>query len=360
MARVFNFSAGPATLPLEVLQEAQRNLVDYENCGLSLVEMSHRGKEYDKVHTRAGELVREVMGVPPGYAVLFLGGGATLQFGMVPMNLMEEGGMADYTLSGSWAKKAISDARKIGTVNTVYDGTDTAFTTLPDPDSVKSTAGSAYLHITTNETIEGVQWKQFPRTEAPLVADMSSDIMSRPVPVEHFGLIYAGAQKNLGPAGVTVVIVREDLLERIPGTLPAYLSYGTHAKSDSLYNTPPVFPIYMVKLVLEWILREGGLSAIADHNTRKAAMLYDAIEGSDGFYRCPVDPRFRSEMNVVFRLPSEEMEKQFIQQAAAANMSGLKGHRSVGGVRASIYNAMPQEGVAALVDFMRAFADAQS
>lgn len=360
MARVFNFSAGPATLPLDVLQEAQKNLVDYEGCGLSLIEMSHRGKEYDAVHTRAGELVREVMQIPPGYAVLFLGGGATMQFGMVPMNLMGEGGSADYTCSGSWAGKAIDDARKIGTVNTVYDGSDTAFTTLPEPVSVKSTPGSAYLHITTNETIEGVQWKQFPRTDVPLVADMSSDIMSRPVPVDQFGLIYAGAQKNLGPAGVTLVILREELLERIPRTLPAYLSYGTHAKSNSLYNTPPVFPIYMVKLVLEWIQREGGLNAIGERNARKAALLYDAIESSDGFYRCPVDPRYRSEMNVVFRLPSEDLEGAFIKQAAASNMSGLKGHRSVGGIRASIYNAMPEEGVAALVDFMRTFAEAQS
>ena len=360
MARVYNFSAGPATLPVEALEEAQKNLVDYENTGLSLIEMSHRGKEYDKVHTRTGELIREVMGVPSGYAVLFLGGGATMQFGMVPMNLMGDHGTADYTNSGAWAQKAIEDARKIGSVNTVYDGSDTAFTTLPDPATVKSSAGSAYLHLTSNETIEGVQWKHFPRTEAPLVADMSSDIMSRPVPVDQFGLIYAGAQKNLGPAGVTIVIIREDLLERIPDTLPAYLSYRTHAKTDSLYNTPPVFPIYMVKLVLEWIQRAGGLEAIAARNARKAASLYSAIENSGGFYRCPVDPRYRSEMNVVFRLPSEEMEKQFVTEAAAANMSGLKGHRSVGGIRASIYNAMPEEGVAALVAFMKSFAEARA
>ncbi len=360
MARVYNFNAGPATLPLEALQEAQKNLVDYENTGLSLIETSHRSKDYDAVHSRATELIRETLGIPSGYAVLFLGGGATLQFGMVPMNLMASGGSADYTNSGSWAKKAIADARKIGTVHTVFDGSESAFTTLPASATVKSSPDSGYLHITTNETIEGVQWKKFPETDAPLVADMSSDIMSRPVPVDRFGLIYAGAQKNLGPAGVTIVIIREDLLERAPDSLPAYLTYRTHARSDSLYNTPPVFPIYVVKLVLEWIQREGGLTAIAERNTRKAALLYDAIEGSQGFYRCPVDPRYRSEMNVVFRLPSEDLEKAFITEATAAGMIGLKGHRSVGGIRASIYNAMPEEGVAALVSFMSRFREARA
>lgn len=359
MARVYNFYAGPATLPAEALQEAQKELVDYKNTGLSLIETSHRSKDYDAVHTRAGELVKELLGVPAGYSVLFLGGGATLQFGMVPMNLLGSGGTADYTLSGSWAKKAIADAEKLGSVNTVYDGSEAAFTTLPDATKLKSSSGSAYFHITTNETIEGVQWKRFPDTEAPLVADMSSDIMSRPVPVEKFGLIYAGAQKNLGPAGVTIVIIREDLLDRISEDLPAYLSYRTHVKSGSLYNTPPVFPIYMVKLVLEWIERQGGLAAVAEKNRRKAALLYDAIEASGGFYRCPVDPRYRSEMNVVFRLPSEDLEKKFVGEATAAGMIGLKGHRSLGGVRASIYNAMPEDGVAALVKFMKTFADGQ-
>jgi len=360
MSRVHNFFAGPATLPLEVLQEAQRDFVDYKNNGLSLIETSHRSKQYDAVHTRAGELLREHLGIPSGYKVLFLGGGATLQFGMVPMNLMGEGGHADYTISGSWAKKAASDARKIGTVNAVYDGADEAFTTLPDARSLRSGEGSSYLHITSNETIEGVQWKQFPVTEAPLVADMSSDILSRPIPVEQFALIYAGAQKNLGPAGVTIVILREELLERVPESLPVYLSYRTHAKSDSLYNTPPVFSIYMVMLVLEWIGRQGGLSAIAERNHRKAEALYSAIANSDGFYRCPVDPRYRSEMNVVFRLPSEDLEKKFVAEATAAGMLGLKGHRSVGGIRASIYNAMPEEGVAALTAFMKQFAGTRS
>ena len=360
MSRVHNYYAGPATLPLEVLQEAQREFVDYKGNGLSLIETSHRSKLYDAVHTRASELLRELLGIPSGYAVLFLGGGATLQFGMVPMNLMGQGGHADYTISGSWAKKAASDARKTGTVNAVYDGADEAFTTLPDAGSLRSTEGSSYFHITSNETIEGVQWKHFPVTEAPLVADMSSDILSRPIPVEQFSLIYAGAQKNLGPAGVTIVILREELLERLPENLPVYLSYRTHVKSDSLYNTPPVFSIYMVKLVLEWIERQGGLQSIAERNRRKAEILYKSIADSDGFYRCPVDPRYRSEMNVVFRLPSEELEQKFVTEATAANMLGLKGHRSVGGIRASIYNAMPEDGVVALTEFMKQFAGSRS
>lgn len=360
MARVFNFYAGPATLPVEALEEAQKNLVDYAGTGLSLIETSHRSKEYDAVHTGAMELIQEIMEIPSGYKVLFLGGGATLQFGMVPMNLMGAGGTSDYTVSGSWAKKAVADARTLGTVNTVFDGSESAYTTLPDPDSLRSGPESAYFHVTSNETIEGVQWKRFPDVTAPLVADMSSDIMSRPVPVQKFGLIYAGAQKNLGPAGVTIVIIREDLLEKISDDLPAYLSYRTHAKSDSLYNTPPVFPIYMVKLVLEWIQRQGGLTTVAELNARKAKTLYDTIEGSEGFYRCPVDARYRSDMNVVFRLPSEDLEKSFVSEAAAAGMIGLKGHRSVGGIRASIYNAMPEEGVAALTTFMKTFHESRS
>lgn len=359
MARIYNFSAGPATLPVEVLQEAQKNLVEYGNAGLSLIEASHRSKEYDAVHTRAGELIRELLEVPKGYSVLFLGGGATLQFGMVPLNLLSSGSSCDLTLSGSWAKKALADARKVGSVTTVFDGSESGFTTLPDATTLESSPDSSYLHITSNETIEGLQWKRFPRTEAPLVADMSSDILSRPIPVHQFGLIYAGAQKNLGPAGVTIVILRDELIERMPEDLPAYLSYRTHVKSGSLYNTPPVFPIYVVKLVLEWIERQGGVTAIAERNKRKAKALYDAIEQSGGFYRCPVDPRYRSEMNVVFRLPSEELEQAFISQAAATGMTGLKGHRSVGGVRASIYNAMPEDGVVALTEFMRKFASAQ-
>lgn len=356
MERVYNFYAGPATLPRTVLEQLQRDLVDYQDTGLSLVETSHRSAEYDAVHQRAVSLIRDLLDVPPGYSVLLLGGGATMQFGMVPMNLASgDGAIIDMTLSGSWAAKAAADARRLARVNTVFDGQESGFTTLPDPETISSSPGAAYLHITSNETIGGVQWKRFPKVEAPLVADMSSDILSRPLSVADFGLIYAGAQKNLGPAGVTVVIVRDDLLDRTPDAVPAYLAYRTHADKNSLYNTPPVFPIWALSLVLEWIGEQGGLAAIAERNRRKAALLYDAIDGSDGYYRCPVDPAVRSDMNVVFRLPDEAAEKRFVAGAAERGMVGLKGHRSVGGIRASIYNAMPVAGVEELVSYMRAF-----
>ena len=356
MARVYNFYAGPATLPLPVLEQIQKDFIDYQGAGLSLVETSHRSKEYDAVHSRAMALIRQLLQVPENYSILFLGGGATMQFGMVPMNLAGTGASTiDMTLSGSWAKKALSDAKKFADVNTVFDGSGASFTSLPTASSLRSTPGAAYFHITSNETIEGLQWKDFPQVEAPLVADMSSDIMSRPLPIEDFGLIYAGAQKNLGPAGVTVVIIRNDLLDRTPAKVPAYLAYSTHAEKDSLYNTPPVFSIWALSLVLEWIVDQGGLGAVADKNRRKAAALYEAIEGSSGYYRCPVDTAYRSDMNVVFRLPDEEAEKRFIAGAAEAGMIGLKGHRSVGGVRASIYNALPEEGVEKLVAYMRDF-----
>ena len=360
MERVHNFYAGPATLPLPVLHELEKDLVNYHGSGLSLIETSHRSSEYDAVHNRAVSLIRELLQVPEDYSVLLLGGGATLQFGMVPMNLAAptEPGMAvqvDMTVSGSWAKKAAADAAKFAKVNTVFDGASKKFTALPDPSSVRATTGAAYLHLTSNETIEGLQWKHFPSVDVPVVADMSSDIMSRPFPVKDFGLIYAGAQKNLGPSGVTVVIVRNDLLERTPEWVPAYLSYRTHVDKNSLYNTPPVFSVWALSLVLEWIVGEGGLGAVADRNRRKAAAVYQAIDDSDGFYRCPVDPDYRSDMNVVFRLPDEEREKAFVAQAAERGMIGLKGHRSVGGIRASIYNAMPESGVEKLVAFMRDF-----
>lgn len=354
MSRKYNFYAGPATLPLPVLEQIQKEMVDYNDAGLSLIETSHRSKDYDAVHTGAQELIRNLLNVPENYSILFLGGGATLQFGMVPMNLMNTGS-CDIVVSGAWAKKALSDAKKIGDVHVVYDGSENHFSTLPNPDAVSSTADSSYLHITSNETIDGIQWKEFPQTDAPLIADMSSDIMSRPLPIERFGMIYAGAQKNLGPAGVTLVIMRKDLIDRSPADLPAYLRYPTHEEKNSLYNTPPVFSIYALKLVLEWIVANGGLEGIDQRNRRKATALYEAIENSDGFYRSPVDQSVRSDMNVVFRLPDEEQEKRFVVEAAEKGMIGLKGHRSVGGIRASIYNAMPEEGVAALIEFMNAF-----
>jgi phosphoserine aminotransferase len=354
MMRKRNFSAGPAALPLPVLEKLQNEVVDYRGIGMSMLEISHRSGEYETVHNRAIELIRKQLGVPSNYHVLFLGGGATLQFAMVPLNFLASGS-CDFTLTGAWANKAYRDAKKIGKTEVVFDGTDKKYTTLPD--ALRVNSGASYLHLTSNETIGGLQWQSFPETgDVPIVADMSSDILSRRIPVERFGLIYAGAQKNLGPAGATVVIVREDMIERCPASLPAYLSYKTHSESNSLYNTPPVFGIYVIKLVLEWIEEQGGLAKIEDINAKKARFLYAAVDESDGFYNCPVDPRYRSKMNVVFTLRSEDLQKVFLSGATENGMVGLKGHRSVGGCRASIYNATSYESVSALVDFMKDFA----
>jgi len=357
MSRPVNFYAGPSMIPVDVLESLAADMVDYRGTGLSLVEVSHRGPVYDEVHNEAIRLIRELMGVPEGYSILFIGGGATLQFSMMPMNLLRPGESADYVHSGAWAKKAIAEARKVGTVNVLWDGADSDYMSLPDPSTVRPSEGSSYVHITSNETIGGVQWKAFPDTgDVPMVADMSSDILSRPVDVSRFGLIYAGAQKNLGPSGVTVVIIRDDLLERSSDELGAYLSYAVHAKGNSLYNTPPVFPIWAMKTVLEGVKKRGGAEAVARDNTAKAAELYRAIDSSDGFYRCPVDPAFRSEMNIVWRLKDEAKEAAFVKEAAAAGLMGLKGHRSVGGCRASLYNAMTLDGVKQLTAFMDDFA----
>jgi len=356
MSRKHNFYAGPATLPLPVLKEIQEEMVDYRGMGLSLIETSHRSKEYDKVHNEAISLVKDLLEVPDNYKILFLGGGATLQFAMVPLNLLG-GKSCDFTLTGSWAKKAYEDAKKAGKVNIIFDGSETNYAKLPDVTSLELNPGAAYLHMTSNETIQGIQWQEFPDTgNVPLISDMSSDIMSRSVPIDKFGLIYAGAQKNLGPAGVTLVIIQDDLLSRCPDALPAYLNYNNHVEKNSLYNTPPVFCIYALKLVLEWVKKKGGLEAMEEAASRKSSMLYNAIDESNGCYSCPVDPSSRSKMNVVFRLASEEAEKKFIDEAKEEGMIGLKGHRSVGGCRASIYNAMPEEGVSKLVSFMKDFA----
>ena len=357
MNRIYNFSAGPCTLPLPALEEAQREFVDYHGKGMSLIEMSHRSKEYDAVHMGALELLRELLGLPDNYKVLLLGGGATLQFSMVPMNLLGAGQSCDFTVSGSWAKKALDDTKKIGRANVVFDGADSNFMTLPGPGSMKLDPAAAYLHLTSNETIGGVEWWHWPDSgDVPLVCDMSSDFMSRRFPVERFGLIYAGAQKNVGPAGLGVVIIRDDLLERCNPDVTAYLSYPTHASKDSLYNTPPVFAIWLMKLTLDWLKGQGGLEAAEKMAEERSSLLYQAMERDADFYRCPVDADCRSKMNVVFRLPSEELETTFVAEALAEGMSGLKGHRSVGGCRASVYNAMPIEGAKALADFMGAFA----
>lgn len=356
MKRIFNFSAGPCTLPLEVLQQAQEQFVDYQGSGMSLIEMSHRGKIVDGVHNQALALMKELLGVPDTHQVLFLGGGATLQFSMVPMNLLHGGKSADYANSGAWAKKAIADAKLLGKVNVTFDDKASNYSTLPDPGAVEVSEGAAYYHLTSNETIGGIQWQGWPTLGVPLVADMSSDIMSREIPFEKFGLIYAGAQKNIGPAGVSVVIIRKDVLEACPDGLPVYLGYKGHAKENSMLNTPPVFQIWIIKLVLEWLKGKGGLAWASEMAKKRSGVLYDAIAGHGAFYRSPVDAKVRSTMNVVWRLPSEELEAKFVAEAKAAGFDGLKGHRSVGGIRASIYNAMPLEGVTGLAGFMADFA----
>lgn len=354
MNRIFNFSAGPSTLPVEALQEAQEHLVDYHGTGLSIMEDSHRAKAYDAVHSEALENIRELLQLSDEYAVLFLSGGATGQFAMVPMNLLGAGQTADYANSGSWAAKAIKEAKTIGNVNVVADCGKEIPTRVPRPEECAFSPDAAYVHITSNETISGAQWKSFPETEAPLVADMSSDILSRPIDVSRFGLIYAGAQKNLGPAGVTLVIIRKDLAERVSEQVPLFFRYQTHLEANSLFNTPPCFPIYMVMLVTRWLKEKGGVAAMAELNDRKAAKLYEAIDATD-FYTGTAVPEHRSTMNVTFRLPSEELEAAFVKAAAENRMSGLKGHRSVGGIRASIYNAMPEVGVDTLIAFMKEF-----
>ena len=357
MNRIYNFNAGPSTLPLPVLEKAQQELVDFRGRGMSILEMSHRSPEYSEVHSQTVALIRELLGLPEKFKVLFLGGGATMQFSMVPLNLLGDGKSCDLTLTGSWAKKAYADAKKLGKVNLVFDGTDDNFTNLPDPAKLTPSGPAAYLHLTSNETIGGIQWPDFPDYgEIPIVCDMSSDLLSRRLPLEKFGIIYAGAQKNLGPAGVALVIIREDVLDRCSRELPAYLSYRIHAEKDSLYNTPPVFAIYLTGLTLQWLKDSGGLSAAEDMAERRSGLLYSEIRESQGFYRSPVSESCRSKMNVVFRLPTEELEKQFIEEAKQQGMGGLKGHRSVGGCRASLYNAMPVKGAETLADFMRQFA----
>ncbi len=354
MRRIFNFSAGPAILPLETLQEAQRDLVDYQGSGMSIMEMSHRGKQYDAVHMEALANFRELLSVPETHEILFMQGGATTQFCLVPMNLLGAGETADYINSGAWGKKAIEEASVLGKVNVAANCGKDIPTRHPTQAELKLTPGAAYLHCTSNETISGAQLKVFPESEAPLVCDMSSDILSRRLDVSKFGLIYAGAQKNLGPSGVALVILRKDLAERAPANLPSMFRYQTHIENQSLYNTPPTFSIYMLCLVTRWLKAKGGVAAMEALNQRKADKLYAAIDA--GFYRGTALPEYRSTMNVTFRLPSEELEDLFVKEAKKHDMDGLKGHRSVGGIRASIYNAFPEEGVDALVAFMADFA----
>jgi phosphoserine aminotransferase len=353
--RIHNFSAGPAILPLPVLEEVRDNLLSLPGVGMSILEISHRSKPFDEIINRTVADIKKLAGIDDNYHVLFIQGGASMQFSMVPMNLLPPAGKADYLVTGSWSKKAIKEAQKVGKVNIAGSTESDGFTRIPGKDEIKLDADAAYVHITTNNTIFGTEWKEAPDTAGlPLVADTSSDMFSRPIPVSRYGLVYAGAQKNLGPAGVTIVIVRDDLLKRSPQGLPTMMDYNTYARENSLYNTPPVFAIYIVGLVMRWILNAGGLAEIGRRNEEKARILYDQID-STGFYRGHAKPDSRSRMNVTFRLPSEDLEKQFISEATRAGLDGLKGHRSVGGCRASIYNAFPLEGVQALVLFMKDF-----
>ncbi len=355
--RIFNFAAGPAVLPEPVLEEAQKNLMALPGVGMSVLEISHRSKTFEATMQACESNIRKLANIPANYHVLFLQGGASLQFSMVPMNILPSGGRADYIVTGSWSKKAVKEAQKVGQVNIAASTEGENFTRIPAQSELKLDPEAAYVHVTTNNTIFGTEWRREPEVgSVPLVADASSDIFSRPIDISKYALIYAGAQKNLAPAGVTLVILRQDLLARSPKNLPTMLDYNTHAKEKSLYNTPPVFAIYIMRLVTEWLLGQGGLEAIGRKNTEKAKLLYDTIDSSNGFYRPHAKRDSRSNMNVTFRLPTEELEKQFVSEATKACLDGLKGHRSVGGIRASIYNAFPKKGVEALVSFMKEFA----
>jgi phosphoserine aminotransferase len=353
--RIYNFSAGPAVLPLEVLEEAREHLLSLPGVGMSILEISHRSKPFDEIIATAEANIRALAGIPDGYHVLFLQGGASLQFSMVPMNLLPAGGSADYIVTGSWSQKAVKEARRVGGVKIAASTEADNFTRIPTQGELVLDPDAAYVHYTTNNTIFGTEFGYVPEVGGvPLIADTSSDMFSGPLDVSKFALIYAGAQKNLAPAGMTLVIIREDMLERTPSSLPTMLQYPIHVENNSLYNTPPVFTIYVMGLVLKWLVKQGGLEAIEQINTRKADKLYAEIDRT-GFYRAHAQPGSRSRMNVTFRLPSEELEKTFAREATAAGLDGLKGHRSVGGMRASIYNAFPEEGVDALVQFMQEF-----
>ncbi|GAB3251113.1 3-phosphoserine/phosphohydroxythreonine transaminase [Chitinimonas naiadis] len=358
MSPVFNFSAGPAVLPREVLLEVQKELLDWHGSGMSVMEMSHRGKEFMQIAAEAEEDLRAVMGIPKNYKVLFLQGGATTQFAMVPMNLIRGRSSIDFVDTGHWSKLAMKEARKFGVAtHVVASAEDRNYTYVPAEADWQRDANAAYLHYTSNETLGGVEFPFIPSTgDTPLVCDMSSNFLSRPVDVSKFGLIYGGAQKNIGPAGLTIVIVRDDLLGQVlPGT-PTMFDYKIQAEGDSMYNTPPTFAIYVAGLVFKWMQRQGGLKAIEQRNIEKAALLYETIETSGGFYHCPVDKPFRSRMNVPFKLADANLDEAFIKEAKARNLLQLKGHRVTGGMRASIYNAMPLEGVKALTGFMQDFA----
>jgi phosphoserine aminotransferase len=353
--RVHNFCAGPCTLPVSVLEEVRDELLDFRGSGMSVIEMSHRSPEYEDVHEEALELFRTTFEVPEDRSILFLQGGATLQFAIVPMNLLTAGASAGYVRSGTWGHGALRDAVTWGDAYAAWDGEPLGYRRMPADGELEVRPGTRYVHVTSNETIEGIRMSAFPALDVPLVADMSSDYVSRPVPWERFDLIYGGAQKNLGPAGLAVVVVREEVLGSTNRDLPAYLRLDQHAAKGSLMNTPAMFSIYVMGKMLRWIRDRGGVRGMAERASRRSGEVYAAIDASEGFYRSPVEPADRSHMNVVFRTPSDELDAAFLKAAADEGLVNLKGHRSVGGIRASIYNAMPDEGVDALVSFMASF-----
>jgi phosphoserine aminotransferase len=355
MKRVYNFSPGPAMLPEAVLRRAQAELLDWQDSGMSVMEVSHRGTAFIELAARSEKNLRALLGVPDNYKVLFLQGGATLQFAAVPLNLAPAGAVVDYVITGNWGEKAVAEGQRYAQVNVAATSKASKFTTIPDPGTWQVSNNAAYLHYTPNETVYGVEFHDIPQvSDAPLVADMSSNILSRPIDVSRFGVIYAGAQKNIGPAGLAIVIVREDLIGRARRETPGAIDYKLMADNDSMWNTPATLSWYFAALVLEWLAEQGGVAAMEKASARKAAMLYAAIDGS-GFYKNPVDKRCRSRMNVPFTLADPELDKVFLQESKAAGLTNLKGHRVVGGMRASLYNAMPEEGVQALVDFMADF-----
>lgn len=354
--RVYNFNPGPAVLPLEVLEEVQRDLVALPGVGMSVLEISHRSKTFDGMLAQTEADLRALLGLTDNYKVVFLGGGASLQFAMVPMNFLPKDGAADYIVSGHWAERAQKEAAKLGKANVAASTVGDNYTRVPRQEELKLDPNAAYVHFTSNNTIYGTEAPTEPGVgSVPLVCDASSDFLSRQIDAKKYAMIYAGAQKNVGPAGVTLAIVRDDLLARVPAGLPAMLDYKLQAEKKSVYNTPPVFNIYVVGLVLRWMQAQGGLAAIDRNNAEKAKLLYDAIDSSGGFYRGTAEKESRSRMNVTYRLPSEELEKKFVEEASREKLAGVKGHRSVGGLRASLYNAFPRAGVEALVAFMKEF-----
>ncbi len=354
--RINNFSAGPCTLPTEVMLEAQKDFYSYKGQGLSVMEMSHRSKTYDDIIVSTEKDLRTLLNVSDDYAVLFLQGGASLQFSMVPLNIMAPNNKADYIVTGAWSKKAVVEAKKVGEINIAATSADSNFNFIPKQDAFNFSPDASYVHYTSNNTIFGTQFKTEPEVgDVPLVCDASSDILSKPIDVNKYGIIYAGAQKNMGPAGVALVIVKKSLLSRSPEDLHTYMNYNTHVKGNSMFNTPATYTIYIMGLVYKWLLKNGGLDAMQKVNEAKAKLLYDAIDNSDGYYKGAAATEDRSLMNVTYNLQNEELEKKFIKEATAKNFSGLKGHRSVGGIRASIYNAFPTTGVEELVQFMADF-----